>query len=305
MNNIDTQLKIINLLYYRHIYMKKFAATLWQGQPAALGTMHSKETIIAPLMMDAFGMEVVVPEGFNSDRFGTFTREVRRPDNQLETARHKALAAMAHTGLELGLASEGSFALDPRMPFITSNLELVILIDKKNDFEIVGHYRTTDHNAQGKEIYSTKEALDTAITWGFPHVGVILRISQKGNRHIYKNIETEAELLEIADRLLKKMFVSSLYLETDLRAHKNPKRQASITLATIDLINNCRRLCPSCQAPGFVVTSQEAGLPCEACYRPTDLVKTTTTTCSKCLHKAHKASTSIIAPPAACTACNP
>ena len=50
----------------------------FRGRRAALGTKHRKEAVIAPLVRDGLGVEAVVPPDFDSDRFGTFTREIPR-----------------------------------------------------------------------------------------------------------------------------------------------------------------------------------------------------------------------------------
>ena len=115
---------------------------LFQGRKAVLATRHEKERVIAPIMLKECGVEVVVPDDFDTDQFGTFTRDIQRQGSQLEAARKKALTAMKQYGFDLGIASEGSFGADPHIPFIQTNTEVVILIDTKNNFEIVGYYRS-------------------------------------------------------------------------------------------------------------------------------------------------------------------
>ena len=67
----------------------------FRGRLAVLATMHRKEQAIAPVLEEALGLQVEVPPGLDTDRFGTFTREVPRPGTQLATARLKAQAALA------------------------------------------------------------------------------------------------------------------------------------------------------------------------------------------------------------------
>ncbi|NHB77752.1 hypothetical protein [Rhodobacter calidifons] len=59
----------------------------------ALGTMHGKAAAIAPPLA-RLGIAVVVPEGLDTDRFGTFTGEVPRAGGMVEAARAKALSTM-------------------------------------------------------------------------------------------------------------------------------------------------------------------------------------------------------------------
>lgn len=89
----------------------------WAGRQAVIGTMHGKEAVIGP-RLSALGLTSLVPENFDTDRFGTFTGEVKRVGTQLEAARQKARAAMAATGAPIGVASEGSFGPHPAIPFL-------------------------------------------------------------------------------------------------------------------------------------------------------------------------------------------
>jgi hypothetical protein len=278
----------------------------WKNQTAVLATMHEKERVIAPLLYDELGVRVLVPENFDTDRFGTFTREVARAGNQLQAARKKAYAAMEQTGLTLGLASEGSFGTHPAMPFIPSCLEIVVLIDKKNNLEIVGHFRTSEVQVKGQSVTSVEEAIAVATSWGFPEQGIIVRASEKSNRNIYKNITTLDELQAISKKLLSSWRATSLFLETDMRAHRCPARMESIKQATVDLIENCRKLCPQCSAPGFVVTDTVKGLPCSGCHLATDLVKETISSCQKCNYtEAKPIPDKTFAEPKECQWCNP
>jgi hypothetical protein len=268
--------------------------------------MHAKEQVIAPVLLTELGMRINVPEQFDTDRFGTFTRDVRRAGDQLEAARKKALAAMQLTGASMGVASEGSFGTHPSIPFVQSNLEIVVLIDAVHELELVGHFRSSATQVKGRIATSSKEVLAIAHSWGFPKQGVIIRQSETGNRHIYKELTTEVELKRISERLLAKFFVKSVFIETDMRAHRCPQRMESIKMATLDLVKNCKSLCPECAAPGFIVTDVIRGLRCSQCQLPTELVKETVHTCQKCSHSESRPVTNqTMADPGACQWCNP
>lgn len=278
----------------------------WKSRPCVLATMHGKERVLAPLMREHLGVEVVVPTDFNTDRFGTFTREVVRAGDQLEAARAKVLAALAHTGADLGLASEGSFGVHPALPLTASNYEIVILIDLRHNLEIVGHYRTSSLFARGQSVTTPEEAVAAARSWGFPEQGVILRLSETSSRSLHKELTTEEALLEASRTLLSRWFVRSVFIETDMRAHRCPARLASIKEATHDLIANCQRLCPRCVTPGFVVCEVVRGLPCEACGYPTDRVKELVSVCQKCQYtKIVPGEAGVVADPGDCSICNP
>ena len=105
---------------------------LFTNRVAVLATMHQKELVMAPIL-EELGLKVIVPANFNTDTFGTFTREVKRPGTQIEAARIKAQKVLEITGETIAVASEGSFAPHPSLPYISSNREIVLLIDKEND----------------------------------------------------------------------------------------------------------------------------------------------------------------------------
>jgi len=253
----------------------------FKGRTAVLATMHGKEKAIAPLLKE-MGVTVLVPEGLNTDAFGTFTGDISRAGNQLEAARTKAHAALALSGLDLAIASEGSFGVDPEIPFVQSNLELVLLVDTKNNLEIRGHYRSRETNMNGSYVTTTDEAKSLAQKWGFPNHGVIVRKSQKGTRHMYKDIQTVPDFEQQVLTLLSKLFTRKIYIETDMRAHRNPTRLQNIARATEDLIKNMESLCPECETPGFVVIDTKGGVLCEGCGRPTDTPNILVYKCSKC-----------------------
>lgn len=280
---------------------------LFKGRKLVIATMHEKERVIAPLLEKNLGVEVVVPKDFNSDKFGTFTREIKRAGNQLEAARAKAHAAIASVDAELGVASEGSFGAHPSIPFIQSNLELLLFVDKRNGYEIRGHHRTSETNIDGLYVTTVREALDFAEKVGFPEHGVIVRKSESGRFGIHKNIQTEDVLKETVTKMLGGMFTKRVFIESDMRAHRNPTRMKAIKKATEDLIQNITSLCPKCQAPGFVVVDFEKGLPCALCRIPTDLPLNDTYQCNVCSHEENKRVTKYgeASDPQYCGYCNP
>ena len=111
-----------------------------------LATMHQKERAIAPLLTQEIGLNVFVLPDFNTDRFGTFTREIKRLGTQLEAARQKARAALEMTGESLAIASEGSFFPHPAFPYVCCDREIVLLLDLTNDLEIIGQEIATETN---------------------------------------------------------------------------------------------------------------------------------------------------------------
>lgn len=278
----------------------------WKTRDCVLATMHGKESAISPVLHEKLGLTLTVPTDFDTDRFGTFTRDIARAGDQLESARAKALAAMKEIGVELAIASEGSFGSHPSIPFLPSNLEIVLLIDKENQIEVMGKYRSSTTRVQSQEVRTADEVVELAQAWGFPGQGVIVRSSANGVKNIYKEIRTIDELKDISNILLKKWLTESIFLETDMRAHRCPSRMESIKKATLDLAKNCQSLCPACNTPGFVVTEVIKGLPCQECALPTDVPLELISVCQKCQHaKRMPATTQTSADPGQCERCNP
>lgn len=277
-----------------------------KGRVAVLATMHGKEEVIAPILEKEFGLKVVVPQDFDSDKFGTFTMDIARTGNQLEAARRKVRAAMMLTGLDLGIASEGSFGLDPQIPLIQSNLELVVLIDDKNSLEIRGHHRSFDTNISGEYVTDIKEALKFSKRIGFPNHAVVIREDEKSKYPIFKGIKTEEELYERVQNLLQTKKNKRIYIETDMRAHMNPTRMDKIMRATEDLVSNIKSECPECGAPGFSIIDFKTGLKCSACGLPTDSPVAYVRRCQKCnLENDCEISTKPFEDPVNCSRCNP
>ena len=213
---------------------------------------------------------------------------------------------MAHTGADLGVASEGSFGFDPDMPFVPSNLELVLLVDTKNKLEIRGHHRSSDTNTASQYVHTVNEAITFAKNVGFPEHALIVRKSQNDMHHIYKGIRTHEELAKRVSELLKKIFVKKVYLETDMRAHMNPTRMEKIKKTTEDLIQNIQSTCPECGTPGFVVVQIKSGLPCRICKSETESPLSSIRKCQKCNYQTEiPREDKTFEDPALCSVCNP
>jgi len=249
---------------------------------AVLATMHHKEKAIAPLLKQSLDIDVIVPPNFNSDRFGTFTRDIDRPANQLETAKLKALAALELTDATLAIASEGTFSPHPAMPWVPCDREIVVLIDRHHDLELVGEAISTETNFNHAAIASLDEALTFAQKVGFPSHGLVIMpdADAKETNHLIKGISTEAQLSQAVTHMLEKF--GHAHLETDMRAMHNPTRMKVIQQATQDLIRKATNPCPNCRTPGFAIVERRSGLPCGLCSHPTQQTLAVIYRCAKC-----------------------
>lgn len=282
-------------------------STFFTGRIAVIATMHQKERAIAPLLESALDLKAVVPSDFDTDAFGTFTREVKRPSDQMTTARLKADAALQLTNETLAIASEGSFGPHPQMPFVACDREVVLLRDRHHNLEIVGQVISTDTNYSQQRVTSLDEAIKFAQKIGFPSHGVVAmsEAHPTPSSQVFKGITDDAQLREAVTWLLQK--IGEAHLETDMRAMHNPTRINVIAQATHDLIAQINQCCPECGFPGFAPVAHKPGLPCAWCGSPTGLTLATTYHCQTCdfSHDIQFPDGRQQADPAHCFFCNP
>ncbi|MBW4508216.1 MAG: hypothetical protein KME64_17130 [Scytonematopsis contorta HA4267-MV1] len=281
----------------------------WQDRVAVLATMHQKEQVIAPILQEELGIKVIVPTNFNTDIFGTFTRDIERTGNQIEAARLKAEKILEQTRESIAIASEGSFAPHPAFPYVTSNREIIILIDKENDLEIIGEEFSIDTNHNHLVVKNIEQALKFAKKIGFPEHGLIAMSEEfpKDSSKIFKGIITEKQLVEAINYVITKSSTGTVHLETDMRAMFNPTRMKNIAKATRNLVKKINSSCPKCHTPGFEIIQRIEGLPCELCYAPTSLTRAVIYECKRCGYSEEKLfpDGKEFAEPSLCIYCNP
>jgi hypothetical protein len=242
--------------------------------------MHHKEKVIGPLIAKALGVVPFIAPDFDSDVFGTFTGEIARTQDALQTVRNKCLAAMKIANCDLGIATEGSFGAHPSSFFAQANDELVIFIDRKNDLEIVGRTLSFATNFSGATVNNTLELFEFAEKVGFPEHGLILKPTAESTEEVYKGI-VDKPTLETRFTTLQRKY-GQVYVETDMRAMYNPTRMQVIASATEKLIQNIQSHCPQCDTPGFVITNSLPGLRCSWCGNTTSSTLSHIYNCKKC-----------------------
>jgi hypothetical protein len=217
--------------------------------------------------------------------------------------------------------------------YCSSDDEMLILIEKKNELEIVAREISMDTNFNGTEIKNEVELLEFATQVKFPSHGLILKPSETHikkhfssdemkkwvpDNQILNTFSEEKDISKIVkgitdEKILKESFhemmkeFGQVYIETDMRALYNPTRMKVIETATLKLVNSIRSLCPMCETPGFVVSDAKMGLPCECCNSATRSTLSFIYTCKKCSHISeelypHKKMTE---DPTYCDFCNP
>lgn len=280
-----------------------------KNRVAILATMHQKERAIAPILESQFGVKVQVPENFNTDYFGTFTREIKRLGTQIEAARFKAEKALEMTGETLAIASEGSFFPHPAFPFVSCDREIVLLLDKQHNLEIMGQEISSQTNHSHKSIKTLQEAFVFADKIGFPEHGLVVMVNPHSidNQEIFKGINTKNKLIESVEKSLKLSSDETIHIETDMRAMYNPNRMKVIEAATHNLIKKINQRCPQCFCPGFDVIERQSGLPCGLCHTPSSLILLDVYECQRCNFRKERQfpDGKQTADPSQCMYCNP
>lgn len=279
---------------------------MFKDRNLIIATMHRKEKVIAPLLEAELQVHAEVCKQLDTDAFGTFTREVPRIDTQVETAKQKALKALALSNETLAIASEGSFGPHPALPFVACNIELVVLIDTKNNLEVLGQALSFKTNFAYQEISTMEDALTFAVQAQFPSHGLVIIYETGQETEVMKGLSTKKDLSYGLKKAFKQSVKPTIQIETDMRAHFNPTRMNVIREATLNLLEKLRCHCPFCNTPGYAASEYLSGLPCEYCGFPTRRIKTIVYRCSKCQFEENKSAPGANkSQPGECPICNP
>lgn len=262
-------------------------------------TQHGKLPLVADSLAGC-GYRVEPCTLYDTDRFGTFSRETERPGSAHEIALAKARLAAEASGSRYGLGSEGSFGRDPYLGMLPWDSELLCWWDRERAYAVYASQGSSDTNYAHREVRSLTEARAFAETAEFPAHALIL--GRPGEPWFRKGIQ-QADVLETL--LLQALAgQNSVWLETDMRAHLNPRRQAVIRRAAQRLAERLAHACPRCAAPGFGIDHYQAGQPCRECRTPTTQRIAEHWLCPSCGHCETHARPEP-ADPAHCPSCNP
>jgi len=275
------------------------------GLKASLLTQHGKESVICPLLLSTNGLEVSHVNGYDTDKLGSFTRDIPRYGSQLDAARKKARIGMELAGTQIGIASEGAFANDHFAGILPWNYELVILVDDIHEIEITGFYGGEAQSAN-KLVSSWDELTAFLPEARFPSHHLVIKPDDEYHLECRKGIDTIQSLRQAYDWARNLSKKGNVFIENDLRAHTNPTRMENILKATQELAKKMTSLCPGCKSPGYSITETKKGLPCSHCGAPTTLPIANIWSCVKCGDKREEVITNqVTADPAKCHYCNP
>lgn len=280
-------------------------AQVYAGAQVALLTRHGKQRVIAPALEAALGCRVHHVDGYDTDLLGTFTRDVPRFGSQLEAARKKARIAMELAGLPFGLGSEGAFVPDPFIGMTPWNVEVIVFVDALRNLEVAGIAQ--DRGNFRHLLTAEWPALEGfARDVGFPGQQLVVRPRDEHDRRTRKGIRTWTELEAALAWATAEAENGLAFVETDGRAHANPARMATISLAAADLAARLVSWCPACGTPGYWRIERVAGLPCAGCGSPTRETRAWVHGCLTCAHRETRAVNGHRhADPGRCDVCNP
>jgi hypothetical protein len=292
-----------------HLRSNKPGVGYYEGKMCAFGTMHGKDRMVAQVFDSALCLEVVVPAEVDTDQFGTFTGEIARLGSMEEIAIAKARMAMKQTGLKVGLGSEGSYGPHPHIPFIPVGLEMMVLVDDERGYII------REHIVDDRPVFGHRIAADISelaaflIENKFPSHSVIVRpnVVSSGKASIHKGISNASQLAALVKECAYSSEDGKAFVQTDMRAHRNPTRMATIRRLAEKLAARISQNCPRCSSPGYGQIGIESGLACQSCSQPTDNVRYQVYGCSFCAHLEYRPRDDgrTHADPAQCQHCNP
>jgi hypothetical protein len=273
---------------------------------AALGTMHGKAAAIAPPLA-RLGITLVVPEGLDTDRLGTFTAETPRTGTMEDAARGKARAAIAATGLPVGIASEGAYGPHPFIPFLPIGREVLLWYNQETGHEVIERLIDEAPCYDHATVCSANEATAFLTSIGFPRTAVIVAPTGPGAPSLAKGLQDRDAVDDAIARAAHLSAQAGAFLQTDMRAHLNPRRMETIGRLAERLAARLATACPNCAAPGWGLLRVETGLPCAWCDGPTLLVKAEIHGCTLCgqqdVHP--RVNGPSVADPGQCPTCNP
>ncbi len=267
--------------------------------PLALLTQHGKlEAVRVPLA--AAGFAVFLQGGFDTDTLGTFTGEVSRRGSQLDAALAKARKAAELSGARFGLGSEGSFGPDPHIGMSPWACEVLAWWDAELGYAVHAMEQGLQTNFSQTRAQSIEGARAFASEAGFSSHGVI--VGRPGDPHFDKDVPPHSDAFD--DAVAQALRNGPVWLESDMRAHRNPTRMAMIARCADRLAGQLRCTCPACSSPGFGPKAPLRGARCERCSLPTSAIRARLLGCGRCGHEREEILRASV-PASQCDYCNP
>ncbi|MFM7436412.1 MAG: DUF6671 family protein [Vulcanococcus sp.] len=278
----------------------------YDGQRICLTTLHGKERALARPFAVGLGACLEVSP-CDTNRLGTFSGEVLRLESALDTCRQKALLGLERTGLRLGLASEASFGPHPSAPMLPIGQELLVFLDLDRELTVVEQRLEWRTNYAQKQLRCGEDPAAWLQQVGFPSHGLMARPASLQAGPWHHDLCSMRDLHRALEACRRDDPQGEVWLETDMRAHRNPTRLRSIRRLGVALVRRLQCPCPRCGSPGWGLVATEPGLPCECCGTPTDRTRVEVWGCPRCEARDWRPRRDglAMASPAHCPSCNP
>ena len=278
------------------------------GRTLGVATRHGKERVIGPAMLQVLPLSSFAAiDALDTDRFGAFSGEVLRTLDPLEACRAKARQGAEVSGLDLVIASEGSFGPYPPAPFVSCDEEILVLYDACDDRFFEHRHVSLETVFGGEACTSWSQVSAFADRMRFPEHGLVVRARERwaAGDAMVKGIDDREALRSAAVRTIAAH--GSCWVETDMRAMMNPTRMRVIAETAERFAREIADACPRCGACWFRVTGTTTGLPCMQCGWPTQSIRSFIRGCWHCGHllSAPRTDGKRAEDPQHCGKCNP
>jgi hypothetical protein len=262
-----------------------FVGSLQRFADRVLGvaTQHDKERVIGPALMRTLPLAGYHPVlNADTDRFGSFSGDVERTMDPLTTCILKAKHGAEVSGMDLVIASEGSFGPYPPAPFVPCDEEILVLFDARDNTLFHCKHVSLDTVFGGELCSSINEVMDFAMRMKFTEHQLLLRPREKWERGdaMHKGLFERDRLRTLASEFLARD--GHVWVATDQRAMANPTRMRVIGDTAERFAQELARCCPACGEVWFRITEAIAGLPCQSCGWPTASVRAYRRSCMAC-----------------------
>ena len=278
----------------------------YAGQRIALTTLHGKQKALARPFALGLGANLACI-ACDTNALGTFSGEVARIDDALSTCQRKAWMGMEQSGLPLGLASEASFGPHPSLPLLAVGQEVLVFVDRDRRLTVVEQLLEWRTNYAQTLLEPVDDPSDWLRRVHFPSHGVMARPAAAAAGPWWKDLGSQAKLQAALTACRAADPNGRVWLETDMRAHRNPTRMRSIRRLGVALVRRLATACPHCDAPGWGLLDTEPGPPCSLCGTATELTACEIWGCKACGHRQlHPRRDGLAAAdPGQCPWCNP
>lgn len=289
----------------------------YAGRTVALATRHGKERVIGRALRHGLAADLLHLAEIDTDALGSFCGTVGRRGSALQACRAKAELALIQGGTGLAIASEGSFGPHPAVPLLAIGVECLVFLDPARGLSLKQEQvaRRTNFSQRQLDPPAPGQApIDAGLQrWlqqvGFPRHGLLVRplADEAAGAVLAKGIHDVSALEQAIRQASDQAADGRVQLETDMRAHCNPTRMASIRRLSFQLARRLATPCPACGSPGWGRVGSASGLPCRWCGLPTALTRSELLGCPCCDHRQERprADGVAAADPQHCGHCNP